>query len=70
MQVLACTVNQVPCPPESETWISLSEFADPALVGLTPEVITQAITVGFAFVLGSFLLGWSISLATGLIRKL
>lgn len=70
MQVLACSVDQNPCPPGSEVWVSLAEIANPGLVGLTPEFIAKAIAVGFAFVLGSFLLGWGIALATGVIRKL
>ena len=51
-------------------WVSLADATNPALVGLTPELVARAVAVGFAFVLGSFLLGWGLSLALGVIRKL
>lgn len=70
MVILSCTVEQNPCPPGSQVWVSLAEATNPALVGLTPEFVARAVAVGFAFVLGSFLLGWGLSLALGLIRKL
>lgn len=70
MLILACNVDTSPCPPGAEIWVSLAEVSNPALVGLTPEFVARAVAVGFAFVLGSFLLGWGLSLALGLIRKL
>lgn len=70
MIILACAVDQLPCPAGSEVWVSLAEIANPALVGITSDFIARCLASGFGFVLGSFLLGWVLSLALGLIRKL
>lgn len=48
----------------------MSDVMDLAQLGIDPQTIFFVIAWGFAFVLGSFLLGWGASIAIGLIKKL
>ncbi|WP_156379458.1 hypothetical protein [Acidovorax sp. Root402] len=48
----------------------MSDLMDFAQLGIDAPTVLYVISWGFAFVLGSFLLGWGLSLAVGLIKKL
>ncbi|MGY8530572.1 hypothetical protein [Paracidovorax citrulli] len=69
MRLLVCLTDANPCPVSDQAWVSLGELIDPNTLGLTPEMVAKALAVGFAFVVGSYLLGWSIGLAKGMVRK-
>ncbi|MBO0942958.1 hypothetical protein J1N44_14925 [Acidovorax temperans] len=69
MLVFTCTTETNPCPPSEQVWISLETLLDPALVGITPELVLKVISWGFGFVLSSFLIGWLLSIAVGMVRK-
>ena len=43
---------------------------DLALLGVTPEIILSVYSWGFGAVLGSFLVGYGVSLALGVIRRM
>lgn len=66
---LVCVSEVTPCPVSDQTWVSLAEIIDPATLGITPAFVAKALAVGFAFTFGAYLLGWFLSLAIGLIRK-
>lgn len=70
MKFLVCTSEVTPCPEASTVWVSMAEIMDPAQLGIDAATVLYVISWGFAFVLGSFLLGWGASLAVGLIKKL
>lgn len=70
MRFLVCTSDVTPCPDVSAVWVSMAEIMDPAQLGIDAATVLYVISAGFAFVLGSFLLGWGASLAVGLIKKL
>ena len=70
MLVLTCTADTIPCPPSEQVWISLEALLDPALLGITPELVLKVISWGFGFVFSSFLMGWLLSIAVGMVRKL
>lgn len=70
MRFLVCYSDVTPCPEASTAWLSMAEIIDPAQLGIDPKTMFFVIAWGFAFVLGSFLLGWGVSLATGLIKRL
>lgn len=69
MRFLTCTVDLDPCPPENLSSLSLAETLDPALLGITPQGVLKVYSWGFGAVLVMWLIGYSIGLATGLIRK-
>ena len=70
MLVFTCTTETNPCPPSEQVWISLETLLDPALVGITPELVLKVISWSFGFVFSSFLIGWLLSIAVGMVRKL
>jgi hypothetical protein len=70
MLVLTCTTDTNPCPPSDQVWVTLETLFDPSLLGITPELVLKVVAWGFGFVFSSFLLGWVLSIAVGLIRKL
>ena len=70
MLVFTCTTETNPCPPSEQVWISLESLLDPALLGITPELVLKVIAWGFVFVFSSFLIGWLLSIAVGMVRKL
>ena len=70
MLVLTCTTEANPCPPSERVWVSLEALLDPALLGITPELVLKVIAWGFGFVFSSFLIGWLLSIAVGMVRKL
>ena len=70
MLVFTCTTETNPCPPSEQVWVSLETLLDPALVGITPELVLRVIAWGFGFVFSSFLIGWLLSIAVGMVRKL
>ncbi len=70
MRFLVCYSDVTPCPEASTAWLSMAEIIDPAQLGIDAPTVFYVIAWGFAFVLGSFLLGWSISVALGLIKRI
>ncbi len=48
----------------------METLLDPALLGITPELVLKVIAWGFGFVFSSFLIGWLLSIAVGMVRKL
>lgn len=70
MKVLACTVEVIPCPPESEVWIDFATAIDFAALGINAETVTYALLFGFAAVIAPWSLGYVVGIAKGLIKKL
>ena len=70
MRFLVCYSEVNPCPEAATAWVSMYEVMDLAQLGIDAPTVLYVISWGFAFVLGSFLLGWGLSLAIGLIKKL
>jgi|GEM_PF-3549534 len=70
MRFLVCYSEVNPCPEASTAWVSMSEVMDWSQLGIDPATVFYVISAGFALVFGSFLLGWGVSLAIGLIKKL
>lgn len=69
MRFLVCYSEVNPCPDESTAWVSMSDVMDLAQLGIDAETVFYVVSAGFAFVLGAFLLGWGVSLAVALIKK-
>lgn len=69
MLVLVCNSDVSPCPVADQQWISPEALADPALYGITPELVLKVVAWGFGFVFTSFLIGWVLAVAIGLVRK-
>lgn len=70
MRFLACNIDISPCPFENQVWVTLAEFLDPALYGITSADILKVFSWGFGAVLLGFFLGYQLGLALGLIKKL
>ena len=66
---LVCTSDASPCPPDAQVWSTTAEVLDPAQFGITPESILKAGSWGFGFVLLGWLLGYSVGVAIGVIKK-
>lgn len=69
MQLLTCTVDTVPCPPESQQWSSVGTVFSAADLGIDASGIAHVYAWGFGVVLMAWLLGYGVSLAVGLIHK-
>jgi type III secretory pathway component EscT len=61
---LACSVDQTPCPPQSQVWVTFAESIDFAALGITPAEIL----IGFTWGLGAVLSLWAIGFAIGAAR--
>lgn len=70
MRFLVCTVDVDPCPAASVASLSISDVLDFPGMGITPEAVLTVFGWGFSVVLMGFFLGYGVSLATALIRKL
>ena len=70
MRFLVCVSEVVPCPPSDQVWTSVVDLIDPALLGITPVIVAEVILWGFGFVFGAWLMGYSLALATGMVKKL
>ena len=70
LRFLICKSQDAQCLPTDQVWSTTAEIMDPAQFGLSPECVLLVISFGFAVVLMGFLLGYGISLATGLIKRL
>ena len=70
MRFLVCVSEVVPCPPSDQVWTSVVDLIDPALLGITPLVVAEVMLWGFGFVFGAWLMGYSLSVALGMIRKI
>lgn len=70
MKVLACTVEVIPCPPESEVWIDFATAIDFAVLGINAQTVTYALLFGFASVIVPWSLGYVTGVSKGLIKKL
>ena len=70
MKFLTCVTDVVPCPPADQVWTSLVELLDPELLGITPVIVAKVMLWGFGFVFGAWLMGYSLALATGMVKKL
>lgn len=69
MRLLVCTSDDDICPPANIATVALTEAIDPALMGFNPESVAKVWGWGFGVVLLSFLLGYGVNLAIGVIRK-
>jgi hypothetical protein len=69
MQLLTCSVDTVPCPPESQVWQSVGSVFSAADLGIDAAGIAHVYAWGFGAVLLAWLMGYGVSLAVGLIRK-
>jgi hypothetical protein len=69
MRLVVCTSDDTVCPPSNISTVALTEAMDPALLGINPESVAKVWAWGFGVVLLSFLLGYCVSLAIGVIRK-
>lgn len=70
MRFLICTVDIDPCPTGSVASMSISDAIDWPSLGVTPSEILYVYSWGFAAVLTAWMVGYGVSLAIGLIRKL
>ena len=70
MYFVTCNVNASPCPVDQQGLVDFLSLLDLSQLGITTESILKTISWGFGFVFASFILGWTVSLAVGLIRKL
>lgn len=70
MKVLACTVEVIPCPSESEVWIDFATAIDFAALGIDTHSAAYALMWGFAAVFVPWTLGYATGIAKGLIKKL
>lgn len=70
MKVLACTVEVIPCPPDSEVWIDFATAIDFAALGINAETVAYALLFGFAAVITPWSLGYVVGVSKGLIKKL
>ena len=70
MKVLACTVEVIPCPPESEVWIDFATAIDFAALGIDTQSVVYVLMWGFAAVFVPWTLGYAAGIAKGLIKKL
>ena len=70
MRFLVCVSEVSPCPPPDQVWTSVVDLIDPALLGITPVIVAKVMLWGFGFVFGAWLMGYSLALATGMVKKL
>jgi hypothetical protein len=70
MRFLICTADIDPCPVGNVSSLSISDVLDFPGMGITPEAVLLVFSWGFSAVLMGFFLGYGVSLAVGLIRKL
>ena len=70
MRFLVCVSEVVPCPSSDQVWTSVVDLIDPALLGITPLVVAKVMLWGFGFVFGAWLMGYSLSIALGMIKKI
>lgn len=70
MRLLVCTTDANPCPVEAQVWTTTGEILDPSELGITGTDVALVYAAGFAAVLGAWLLGYPVGLATSLIRRM
>lgn len=70
MRFLICTADVDPCPSANVASLALSDVLDFPSMGVTAEAVLAVFSWGFAAVLMGFFLGYGVSLAVGLIKKL
>lgn len=70
MLLLSCSNDMNPCPVINQAWVQSSTISNPADVGITPETIAYVAAWGFGVVFLGFLLGYSLGIAIGIIKKL
>lgn len=68
-RVLACAVDTVPCPVESQVWVTLAETIDFAGLGITPADLLYTFTWGAGAVLSLWALGYAVGAAIAAIGK-
>jgi hypothetical protein len=70
MLFLVCLQNLNPCPPDQVNSLPISDLIDWTALGINAPEILYVFSWGFGAVLMSWLLGYGVLLAIGLIRKL
>ena len=70
MRFLICTADVDPCPSGSLASLSISDVLDFPGMGITPEAVLLVFSWGFSAVLMGFFLGYGVSIAIAVIRKL
>lgn len=67
--ILTCAVEQVPCPPEAQVWVTLEELFAPADLGVTPAAVFEVWGWGFGVVILFWFFGYCIGVAVDVVRK-
>lgn len=70
MYFLTCASAVLPCPQGDQGVLSLAESLDPALLGITPETVAFVYGFGAMAVLSGWLVGYGVSVALTMIRKI
>jgi hypothetical protein len=68
MKVLVCSVDATPCPPESQTWLSVDEAFTPGALGVDSSTVLEVFSFGFGAVVFFWFLGYGIGAALKVIR--
>lgn len=69
MNLIACTTNVNPCPAGDQALLSFSDVIDYGALGVSSESMLQMFAWGFGAVFGFWLIGYVLSLAIGVVRK-
>ena len=68
-RVLGCVVDTVPCPPESQVWVTVAETIDYAALGITAPELLYAFTWGAGAVLAMWAIGYAVGAASTAVGK-
>ena len=69
MRFLVCTTDAQPCPASDQSWLSVAELIDPADLGITTDSLAHVYAWGFGSVLLAFLVGYALSVALNVLKK-
>lgn len=67
-RLLVCAVDAVPCPPDSQQWVTAQEAFPVADLGFTPEAVTQVVGWGVGVVVLLWSIGYGVGVAVKVIR--
>jgi hypothetical protein len=69
-RVLSCAVDAVPCPAESQVWVTVAETVDYAALGVTPAELLFTFTWGAGAVLALWAVGYAVGAAAKAIQRM
>lgn len=69
MNFLVCSVNQLPCPLENQTLVSLADLVASAVSAIEPSDIASAYAFGAGSVVTWWGLGFALSVAIKAVNK-